>query len=503
MRFADSTFWAPWHSGGSHVIARVGLRAPVIVMVLAATAIPVEWRAPGRPPGYDKNLEGFDMVDFTANVVGFMPVGFVLSPLGPVRAIAIAALMSSFAETSQLAMLYRDPTVVDVVANVLGAVLGMALGRRWKVRDPKIAVDRWMGLLAVVLVGALLLVVWLTRGAPINARGATEPGRLEAQWKFDETSGRTATDSSGHVPNGKLTSGQMRGAGRNGGALLISNAKEFARFADATAFRLSGSMTITAWIKPAAFPVDDAAAVSQLTNGLGYQLDTTIDKGPRTLGFKLTNACGELMIRYGKTAVQLGRWYHIAGVYNADAKTLDVYLDGRQDDGILVGTVTGSQRSSRAGLWIGQRAEDSKFPFLGAIDEVRLYSLALTPAEIAEDMEGQPVDLTGTATASHRAAPSPGEVSCSPVSESYSKGLPAVAVVLGVLIAAAGISLWPAAGTRWCLLASAGAGLLLLYVSGTPLPAFNRVLMPLVAMAGGASVALSRDPAAGAAITRT
>lgn len=483
--------------------------APVIVMVMAATAVPVEWRAPGRAPGYEKNLDGLDMVDFTANVAGFVPVGFVLSPLGPVRAIAAAALMSSFAETSQLAMLYRDPTIVDVIANVLGAILGVAMGRRWRVRDPKIALDRWMGALAVVLVGTLLLAVWLARGSPLNARGATEPGRLEGQWKFDETGGRAATDSSGHVPNGKLTGDEMRGVGRNGGALLISNAKEFVRLADATAFRLTGSMTITAWIKPASFPVDDAAVASQLTNGLGYQLDTTIDKGPRTLGFKLTNSCGKLMIRYGKTPVQLDRWYHIAGVYDADAKTLDVYLDGRQDDGSLVGTVTGSQRSSRAGLWIGQRAEDHKFPFLGAIDEVHLYSLALTPPEIAEDMEGRPVERSGAAAASHRVAPSPEEVQCRPISESYDKDLPAVAVVLGVLIAAAGISLWPAGGIRWCLLASAGAGLLLLYVCGAPLPAFNRVLLPLVAAAGAASVAFSLDPAAkgqpavGAEVTRT
>ena len=85
-------------------------------------------------------------------------------------------------------------------------------------------------------------------------------------------------------------------------------------------------MTISAWINSTAFPYDDAAIVSQRHRDFGYQLDTTIDRGPRTIGFKLTNACGDLMARYGATPLVLGSWYHVAGVYDADARTLDVYL---------------------------------------------------------------------------------------------------------------------------------------------------------------------------------
>jgi hypothetical protein len=70
--------------------------------------------------------------------------------------------------------------------------------------------------------------------------------------------------------------------------------------------------------------------VSQLHNNggshsdRGYQLDTTIDQGPRTIGFKLSDACGHLMARYGATPLALHTWYHVAGVYDAAAQTLDV-----------------------------------------------------------------------------------------------------------------------------------------------------------------------------------
>ena len=70
--------------------------------------------------------------------------------------------------------------------------------------------------------------------------------------------------------------------------------------------------------------------------------------GPRTIGFKLTNSSGGDMFRYGATAMQLNTWYHVAGVYDAAARTMNVYLNGQLDNGGLVGTVTASQQNSTA-----------------------------------------------------------------------------------------------------------------------------------------------------------
>ena len=78
---------------------------------------------------------------------------------------------------------------------------------------------------------------------------------------------------------------------------------------------------------------------------VGFQLDTTVDKGPRTIGFKLTNSSGGQMFRYGATTLQPNVWYHVAGVYDAAAQTLHVYLNGQLDDGVLQGTVTGDAAS--------------------------------------------------------------------------------------------------------------------------------------------------------------
>ena len=73
---------------------------------------------------------------------------------------------------------------------------------------------------------------------------------------------------------------------------------------------------------------------------IGFQLDTTVDKGTRTIGFKLTNSSGGQMFRYGATTLQTNTWYYVTGVYDATTQTLNVYLNGQLDNGVLVGTVT-------------------------------------------------------------------------------------------------------------------------------------------------------------------
>jgi hypothetical protein len=84
--------------------------------------------------------------------------------------------------------------------------------------------------------------------------------------------------------------------------------------------------------------------------------------------------------------VNVNQWYHVAGVYNATAQTLTVYLNGQPDNGTLVGTVTTTQRGSTLSVAIGRKAADTGFEFKGRIDDVRIYNRALTLAEIQADM---------------------------------------------------------------------------------------------------------------------
>ena len=464
-------------------------------MVLAATAIPVEL----RPLGHATVDFGVYASDVVANVLGYVPVGIVLGELGVLRAVITAALMSAFAESSQLVMLHRTSSAIDLATNVTGAFLGAIVSAHWKIRSPSFRINRWKTLVAATLAFALVLLVWTAAGPAPTTRGATSPGTLEAYWKLDEAGGRVALDSSGHGLNGRFSSEPKRVEGIMGRAVVFDGAKDYINFGRSTALRLSGSMTISAWVKPSSFPVDDAPIVSQLHGGFGYQLDTTVDRGPRTIGFKLANACGDLMARYGASPLAVNAWYHLAGVYDAEERTLDVYLNGKLDNGALVGLVTGTQHSSRSAVYVGKRSDLEGYEFAGAIRDVRIYSFALTNTEIAAVMRGEVIDDVAAHRANKngvnnsRAAvlSTDQDSQCAVISEGGDEMVPAVAATLGVLVALACIGLWPSAGSLLYLLSSLGAGLLLLPATASTLPSFNLWTIPLVSLAGGASVVVS------------
>ncbi len=478
-------------------MTRISLRAPVLFLVLSAIALPIELLPLGKYHPMDVHI------DFSAhafvNVLGFVPVGLVLGEFGLLRAVVAAGLMSGLAETGQMMMLNRDPSVSDFLTNVLGAFLGAALSVRWEIRAPAFRINRWTTLIAALLALGLMAHIWSEKGPAVSARGSTAPGTLEAFWKLDENGGRVAVDSSPHGLSGKFNTEPARIFDAMGTSTVFDGKREYINVGPSTALRLAGSMTITAWINSSSFPFDDAAIVSQLHEDSGYQFDTTVDNGPRTIGFKLRSACGNLMARYGATPLVVDTWYHVTGVYNAPKRTLDVYLNGKPDNGILVGPITSTQHNSRWPVYIGRRSDSEGFGFAGLIRDVRIYSFALTNDQIAAVMRGQSVrDPVAGPTVAHAA----GDTSeagpmttdyphCAVVSEDGDQWIPLMAASLGVVVAIACSGLWPSAGSQLCVLCSLASGLLLVPAISSNVPSFNLWLIPLISLAGGVSVVIS------------
>ena len=214
-------------------------------------------------------------------------------------------------------------------------------------------------------------------------------GSYAAGYAFNESSGTTTADATGHGITGTLVNGAtFTTAGKYGNAVALDGVNDYVDLGNPAALQLTGSMTVSAWIYATAFPGDDAAVVSRRDSSEhGFQLDTTVDTGRRTIGFKLTNSSGGDMIRYGATTLQPNTWYNIAGVYDAAAQTLHVYLNGQLDDGQLVGTVTATQQSSSLDVEIGQRpGSPGVYQFNGRIDDVRIADHAITQSQIQTDM---------------------------------------------------------------------------------------------------------------------
>ncbi len=334
---------------------RVRLLVPVIVLVLGYTAIPVEL----RPFDFATLSLDCNARDLVANLILYLPVGMVLVGLGFWPAVIIATLLSLFAETCQLFMMYRYPSPIDLVLNVAGTMIGLIVSSRWRIHVPTIKVNvltAWLSLLVAVALLTTLTNRGLRarpewKGLSVNCRGATLPGSLEAHWTFDEMVDGVIHDSSGNGLNGKPMGGTALADGIHGMAVRMAVEQDYVDFGHPVGLRLMGSLTICAWINSSSFPIDDAAIVS--THDPGYQLDTTIDKGPRTIGFKLNDTCGNGMARYGATELVRDTWYHVAGVYDADARTMDVYLNGHLDNGIQEGLVAPAQLPSSQPVFVG------------------------------------------------------------------------------------------------------------------------------------------------------
>ena len=488
------------HSILSHnyLANRIALRVPIITMVLAATAIPVELRSPRIDAWNFQVFTG----DLLANLLGYVPVGIVLGGLGPFLAISTAAVLTILAETTQLAMMHRDPSIADILSNVVGAGFGVLIASYWRIRSPELRISRGNAQIAALLPVMLGVGVWATTGDPINTRGLTSPGRMEAFWKFDQDTGRIAEDSSGLGVIGRFAGKPTLVSSVARRAVLLDDENSYINFGHPSSLRLAGSMTISAWINSTSYPFDDAAIVSSYNSSSlvsGYELSTTVNRGRRTIGFKIAGECGHLTVRYGATPLAVGAWYHVAGVYDASTRRLNVYLNGEPDDGVLLGSVPGAQRASRSNVYLGRRSDRADFEFAGFIDDVRVYSRALTKGEIVSDMQGHAIDglgaerAQGTGTGRRRTyvRDDISQARCAVLSDNEDDKIPIAAAGIGVFLAVACIGLRPSMGNLVCLPVSLVAGFLLLLLTASTLPPINFWLVPLTSLAGAAAVVVS------------
>src|SRR5882672_3048353 len=190
--------------------------------------------------------------------------------------------------------------------------------------------------LIVVLLGVSAFLL----GCPFYSL-AQSPG-LVASYSFNEGSGGTVADSSGNNLTGTIVGATWTTGGRFGNALSFNGTSSYVDLGNPAALQLTGSMTLEAWVKAAATPANDGQIVAKSDNSSGWQLKTTPDTGVQAFGTFLTNSGGSRIKRFSATTPSLSIWYHVAGVYNATAGTLDIYVNGVLNNGSLQGTVPAS-----------------------------------------------------------------------------------------------------------------------------------------------------------------
>ena len=202
---------------------------------------------------------------------------------------------------------------------------------------------------------------------------------LVASYGFDEGSGPTTRDSSGHGNTGTLAGGtSWTATGHTGAALAFDGVDSLVTIADAPALRLAGPLTLEAWTRPAA--VDSSyrtVVLKERSGGLSYALYAdTAAGGPS--GHVFVNGSEPR----ARAAIPLARdtWTHIAMTY--DLATIRLYVNGS----LAASTpAAGSVTTSTGALRIGGNEVWGEY-FAGVIDDVRVYDRALSAVEVGADM---------------------------------------------------------------------------------------------------------------------
>lgn len=211
---------------------------------------------------------------------------------------------------------------------------------------------------------------------------------LKGYWPFNgqDVIGTTAYDRSGTGSNGTLTNGPIRAIGKVGQGLSFDGSNDYIGLGNPTNLQLTGSMTVSTWAKIQGTPdASDYIAISKSDGGntdYGWMFAAgTVDNGPLQSYFEVAINASSVAQRYLATTLSTNTWYHIVGVYDASAQTINIYLNGTLNNGTLNGTVPASQRNATTGARIGARPNGAGV-LNGTLDELRVYNRALSASEI-------------------------------------------------------------------------------------------------------------------------
>lgn len=204
---------------------------------------------------------------------------------------------------------------------------------------------------------------------------APSPPGLIGHWRFDESSGTTATDSSPNGFSGTLINGPNWGPGHIGNGLYFDGINDQVQVQDAPGLRLTTPFTVAFWSKKHAENADFTLYV-----GKGDPIHRNFAI------WDVAGASGKLLFQYrseggtyhsftSKTELVIDRWYHVTCTW--DGAMGRIYIDGQLD---AFGAMTGLPLTSADPLVMGYAGFHGRFA--GVLDEVCILGRAVGESEV-------------------------------------------------------------------------------------------------------------------------
>ena len=223
---------------------------------------------------------------------------------------------------------------------------------------------------------------------------------LVGHWTFDDRKGSIARDVSGQDNHGTVKGGARWTQGKIGGALEFDGRDDFVAIPNDSHFDITGSVTVSAWIRVESFTRPWQAIVTK--GDRAWRMHRASSR--KSVGF----ACSDLSRRQvgdllGKKDVADGKWHHVAGVL--DGSMISIFVDG------LLDASTGSSPNVSVNdyaVFIGANAQAGGRLFHGLVDDVRIYDRALSVGELRALVKAGGVEVPDkTVPVAHKPVPAP------------------------------------------------------------------------------------------------
>jgi len=229
--------------------------------------------------------------------------------------------------------------------------------------------------------GSYIMLSLLTIGIAVgSALGDIDPASIVGLWLFDEVAGNRVIDSSGNGHDGEIK-GATRVAGKYGKALEFGG-DDYVLVPDAEDLRIGEQFTMQAWFF--AKDIGNWRQIIAKSDEYLLRIDPPQEGNMMSAFVKAGNAWEP---RASAFVPKLETWIHFAATYDSDQ--LRVYVDGA-----LSGQSGRPERIQQTknpvefGRWGGFIMGDDIGYFVGIIDDVAIFNVALTEDEIRETMDG-------------------------------------------------------------------------------------------------------------------
>jgi len=208
-------------------------------------------------------------------------------------------------------------------------------------------------------------------------------GRMVAWWKFSEAKNDTVIDSSGSGLDGKLIGdAQIISDPERGSVLSLDGEGDYVDCGNNPAFDITDSITVAAWVNIDTVPHDWTAIVAK--GNSAWRLSTYYDQ--RKFHFAVTDPVTNMSWVNGGTEIAACEWHHVCGTY--DGANIRLYVDGVEDPKSPV-AYNGNIDTNSWEVLIGENTQFPGHEWNGLIDDVRIYSYALSEVEVKEVYAGR------------------------------------------------------------------------------------------------------------------